>query len=371
MAKVATITIDHTKVAADLTDFPVLVICDDDAGWAELYNVATEGGGDLRFFKAGGSTELPREIVSFSVSGETGEIHVKYSGTLSSSTDTVIEVYADGSSSDYAATDTYGRNNVWSDYLVVYHMNDASSTTVNDSTGSFNLAKHSANNPEETSGSIGVAQSFATTDSVLYTAKSSTINTTGAKTVQMWLKLSNTNNQSIFFGISSGISSGAFDGLIQLVSGVVRFQQWTGLNRLVTLVSSPGTGTWWMLHGTYDGTTMRGYKDGSSTGSTTSSSSYNHGSDATIQFKDNLNTNNGYFLADECRYSKQALSANWITTEYNNQSSPSTFYTVDAEGGGGSSGPATMKTWNGVAIANIKTINSTPIANVKTYNGLT
>jgi len=34
------------------------------------------------------------------------------------------------------------------------------------------------------------------------------------------------------------------------------------------------------------------------------------------------------------------------------------------------SGPAHLKTWNGVAIANIKTINGTPIANVKTWNGI-
>jgi hypothetical protein len=42
-------------------------------------------------------------------------------------------------------------------------------------------------------------------------------------------------------------------------------------------------------------------------------------------------------MLDEVRIAKTALSANWLLTEYNNQSSPSTFYTVSAE----------PKVWNG------------------------
>lgn len=148
--KVATITIDHTKVASDLTDFVVAVITNSDAGWDELYAVATEGGGDIRTFKAGGVVELPRENVLFSVVGETGEIHIKYTGTLSSSVDTDIEIHANGSSSDYAVTATYGRNAVWSDYVGSWHLTQdasdsagnydgtASNVTFSSSGGSFN-----------------------------------------------------------------------------------------------------------------------------------------------------------------------------------------------------------------------------------------
>ena len=41
-----------------------------------------------------------------------------------------------------------------------------------------------------------------------------------------------------------------------------------------------------------------------------------------------------------------------------------------AEAAASPSGPAHLKTWNVVAIANIKTINGVPIANVKTWNGI-
>ncbi len=43
----------------------------------------------------------------------------------------------------------------------------------------------------------------------------------------------------------------------------------------------------------------------------------------------------GYF--DEARVSNTARSADWILTEYRNQSSPSTFLSAGAEGGGVSS----------------------------------
>jgi hypothetical protein len=36
-------------------------------------------------------------------------------------------------------------------------------------------------------------------------------------------------------------------------------------------------------------------------------------------------------LLDEVRISKTARSAGWIATEYNNQSNPSSFYTVAAQ----------------------------------------
>src|SRR6202007_1417883 len=42
---------------------------------------------------------------------------------------------------------------------------------------------------------------------------------------------------------------------------------------------------------------------------------------------------------EEFRVSKTIRSADWIATDYNNQSSPSTFYTIGSVNGGGGSGP--------------------------------
>jgi hypothetical protein len=64
---------------------------------------------------SGKTTELAREIVSVD------EMHVKVTSLTNTFT---IYVDWDGSSADYAVTDTYGRNAVWSDYRAVYHLNE-------------------------------------------------------------------------------------------------------------------------------------------------------------------------------------------------------------------------------------------------------
>ena len=94
MAHVANLTVDNTKVAANATDFPVYVDLSDMN--ATFWSTVANGGGDIRIFKSDGTTELAREVVSCDTSGETGELHFKYTGTLSSSVDTEIQIHADG-----------------------------------------------------------------------------------------------------------------------------------------------------------------------------------------------------------------------------------------------------------------------------------
>lgn len=127
------ITIDHTQVDADLTDFPVYVdLSEMPSGF---WSTVTSDCGDIRVTKDDGTTELAREVVSCDTTAETGELHFKYDGTLSSTVDTTVRIYYDGSSSDYATTATYGRNAVWSHAYCVLHMSETSGNTLNDSTG--------------------------------------------------------------------------------------------------------------------------------------------------------------------------------------------------------------------------------------------
>ncbi len=121
------LTIDHTKVTADQTDFPVYVdLSTLPSGFHQHVNQTD--GRDIRVTKSDGTTELPREVVFYNASTHKGEIHIKYTGTLSSSTDTSIYIYyGNASTSDYATNATYGAENVWdSNYLAVYHLNEPS-----------------------------------------------------------------------------------------------------------------------------------------------------------------------------------------------------------------------------------------------------
>ena len=94
MANTANVVVQSSQVTADLTDFPLLVdLSDLPAGF---WSTVSNGGGDIRVFKADGTTELAREVVSCDTATETGELWVKYAGTLSGSVDTTIQIHADG-----------------------------------------------------------------------------------------------------------------------------------------------------------------------------------------------------------------------------------------------------------------------------------
>lgn len=126
---VATVTIDHTKVPSNQTDFVVYINLAHMP--SSFWNTVANGGGDIRCYKSDGTTELAREVVSCDTATQTGELHVKYAGTLSSTVDTQIQIHANGTSSDYSVTGTYGRNAVWSDFELVSHDGGAGDSTGN------------------------------------------------------------------------------------------------------------------------------------------------------------------------------------------------------------------------------------------------
>src|SRR5450759_3001929 len=119
------ITIDHTKVASDEANFPVLISLD------ALSNIQANGT-DIRFTSSDGITELPREIESYSLGSLRALVKVP---TLSSSTDTVIYMYYGNSgATEPAASSTYGSQNVWqstgdTSTVMVQHMNDNPNTS--------------------------------------------------------------------------------------------------------------------------------------------------------------------------------------------------------------------------------------------------
>jgi len=326
MAHVATITIDHTKVPGDLTDYVGLIVPDGSAGYSALYALCLEGGGDIRLFKSDDTTELAREIVSFSVSAETGEIHYKYSGTLSSSVDTDIHVYADGSSSDYGVTDTYGRNAVWNDYEAVYHLNDTGSTAV-DSTGNHD-GTYRGTMPNSVTGKLGDGQETGGSGDEMDAGNAWNFSSNAAFTYTCWL---NPNTVGAPFpgqyvvGDSSGRRS-----LNYLDNGKVSILGWNGTTQQVAGSTSLSTGTWHYVGITNDGSTGTVYIDGSSDGS--GSFAYTEKSSSTVDGI-NVRANQTDLKIDEVRVSTSEQSSNLFLAEYNNQNFPSTFYSVAAVSG--------------------------------------
>lgn len=88
------------------------------------------------------------------------------------------------------------------------------------------------------------------------------------------------------------------------------------------------TGNWYHIVGTFDGSTYRLFVNGSQVASSSDSTSPHHSAKVPLLAALDINGSLYYFngTLDEARISSSARSADWITTEYNNQTSPSTFY---------------------------------------------
>jgi hypothetical protein len=266
---------------------------------------------------------------------QTGEVWIKVP-SLSSSADTVLQVHVDGSSSDYAVTDLFGRNEVWSDYEFVSH--DGGGT---DSSGTLSLTANGGVTSGDTTGQIGAATNYDGANDYFTGA----ISSPGASdyTMQSWVSPDDSATFNPYFNVgqrdgakpSIGIdlaSSGGFNFFVQDNSSGAQFD-------IITGGSYSGGSSWYKHDGTLDKDgNLTVYKDGSSVQSQAVTSN----SDGSIVVTDvwignrwNLST---YFdgQLDELRIIKAALSANWITTEYANQSDPGTFYAAtDPSAGGG------------------------------------
>ena len=100
------------------------------------------------------------------------------------------------------------------------------------------------------------------------------------------------------------------------------------------------TNVWHLLTATYDGTNMKMYLDGSFVDSTAYTFSIGAASAFVGTFSGYPSTNGWVGNVVEPRILTTALSPSWILTEYNNQYSPSTFYTVGNQVGGSSGSDA-------------------------------
>jgi len=149
------ITIDHTKIDSDLTDFPVLVKL---TSSNFDFSKANSDGYDIRFTEDDGTTLLKYERERHDSANQIAEYWVKIP-SVSSSADTEFYIY-------YRTTDTADGadpTNVWdSNYELVTHMKDDPDTShVADSTANNNDGtKKAANEPIEADGKIAKAQDF-------------------------------------------------------------------------------------------------------------------------------------------------------------------------------------------------------------------
>lgn len=299
------VTIDHTKVAAGLTNFPVLV----DITSTSLANHAQTSGNDIVFIDSSGN-KLNHEIESYkSASGHL--IAWVMIPSLSSTSDTVLSMYYGNPSS----TNQQNAKGVWdSNFLMVQHLN-ATSTTQIDSTSRNNGTITGAVNPG-VPGKIGGADNFTSGYVTLPTVLSSQTRLTFSAWVYAL-------SGARYFISEWASNNGAFlqvsgDSVVQMYVNGIMVQLPVSLNQ------------WHFVVGTYNGTTASLWIDGGSPANIAAS--------APVWPNQNMYLGNRYDLTrqfigllDEVRVSSVARSNGWINTEYINQNTPSAFYTVGQE----------------------------------------
>jgi hypothetical protein len=296
-------------------------------------------GGDIRVFEnqAGGLVELPAQVVSCDTSAETGELHYLLP-SISASTPQEIRLYADGVSSRYDHADPFGRNAVWGDYSRVFHLRSLVDSTGNSSdlTAVATASVDDIDSPLGRGATLDGNSDYFTGDNPSYT--------TGDFTLQAWVKTSDVARNDIATAGDGGPGSEWF-GLNQSGTGVLSGAIDDGSSAVFPSGSTSLTdNAWHSTHAVFDrSASIYGYVDGSldyTSASISGVGSVLSAEPLYIGARDGgvgVRTDQVWDGAlSEVRFRPSGLSPQWITTEYNNQSDPSSFYTAtDPNAGGG------------------------------------
>jgi biopolymer transport protein ExbB len=316
------ITQDHTKVPSTQTDIPVYV---------DLYGMPTaffshvlSTGADIRVTTSDGTTEVAIQVVAIDTGAKTGQLWFK-APSLSSTVNTDFYIYyGNPSASAYATTDPYGRNAVWSNgYQNVYHLEVGNSS---DSSGNFSDATDNSSSSQ--TGKIGLGRGFPGS-AYINTGDISNSNWTNV-TVEAWIYLTGTvTYNGVFYKGTTDIGRFLINGsngqiLVQTQNG--NMLSATGVVPLNTLVK---------VEYVYNQTAGYEYVYMNATQVASKARTGNITQNSTNLFIGAGFSNTGTYPfngnIDEFRISTVARTDNWRTTSYNNENSPSTFYSVGSE----------------------------------------
>ena len=321
------IFIDCTEVSgsSDLTDFPVLISTTDNnlQDTSNGGHVGQSDGDDILFTEEDGTTKLNHEIEAYD--NTTGELVAWVQvGTLSATAETVLYMY-------YGNASAANQQNVtatWdSDYLLVAHLNETT-------TGATDFMDSTGNNHDSTAvtfggggsdagatGQIAGGVQFDGTDDVInFGNDTHQIEGAGSRTICAWALAESFDNGGIFQAGPAGTTGAGFSLRTLTTSEAWRAQFWGGPDFDTTLSGSANNWRYYCL--AYDGSTITLYYDGAFDSSAVES--LNTGDDDVRIGVWRTDFFDGYM--DEFRISDVERSSDWIQTEFNTMSDPSSFF---------------------------------------------
>ncbi|CAK0753958.1 hypothetical protein CCP3SC1AL1_2050003 [Gammaproteobacteria bacterium] len=331
------ITIDHTKVPATLTNFPVLFL-NTSASFAH----AQADGDDFMFVANGNTTKYNHEIESFASNKLIAWVNIT---TMSSSVDTVVWLYYGNSGCSSQQNPT----GVWnSNYKVVLHMNGT--TTIQDSTSNNHDGTATS---DEATGFINKAQSFTKTSSDYINMGDANDFSFGDASADIpftwscWMKPDYTETSSYqYYSLFNKFSTNNWEYQYYYVTktGVAhRFDvlicdESTDKYQSIFYTYYPSKTSYNYVTLTYNANELASglnfYVNGTKVSRTcTNMSGYvameNKNANLEIGALNGADFYNG--LLDEVHISNVERNSSWISAEYNNQYSPSTFLSVSIE----------------------------------------
>ncbi|MBL7931151.1 MAG: DUF2341 domain-containing protein, partial [Bacteroidia bacterium] len=331
------ITFNPAQVAgsSDLTNFTALISITSDNDLRSTANgghVASANGYDIIFVSADGVTKLDHQLEKYTAT--TGELVTWVRiPNLSTSINTYIYMYYGNSGatgSDQSVTSTWS-----SAYKGVWHLNNS----IADATSNGNNGTNSGSTNTVTAKIAGGRVFPGTGTNYLQVPLSGANGGGGNGSVSFWGKVSSYTTSTYFFGETTNQTG--YANRVQLYLGDAAGNLYLGLGGshvLQTNIVTMSLNTWyhvmltWASTGTATGTYSM-FVNGVSAGS----GSYS-GFSAIHTFADLGNDGNASQRTeelpgqmDEVHITNTTLSSSWAATEYANQNSPSTFYSISAE----------------------------------------
>lgn len=323
------ITINHSMVYEDLTNFSVLINLTD----SDLSDHAQADGDDIIFKTSDGVTQLDHEQEDWNAT--TGE----YFGwvrvpAVNGTVNTTIRMYYNNSD----AVNSENAAGVWDDnYKAVYHMSETPPGTIYDSTSNDNDATTSGmDSADQVAGQIDGALDYDEVDDYIYTGVDTSLDCGNNVTITIYAQRDDTlipvsEKQSLVVYREPGISQSQYtlywnddeklefyiyDGGWQGFFGTSQIQD-TDPHR-IDLVWN-GTNIWTYIDGAQDNTGAFAYTP-------------NNGDEVLWIGNDSHAADREFDgIIDETRISNIPRSAGWISTGYNNTEYPDLFLIVGAE----------------------------------------
>ena len=325
------VTIANAKVAGNEDDFPVLIKITDTDLQGCLAN-----GYDIKFYESTESTQLKHERVFFDNS--TGELlaWVKIP-SLSGSVDTVFYMYYEYPSETVDQADP---ENTWDDhYMMVQHMQAANWGATDDSTSNNNDADGESGDPTyQQTGKIRKCVDFDGSDYIRFGGAASLKPTN--VTIEAWGKRDASVNARTFFQMpydDGGDWNAPYVayGLHRSAAGAITMHvNHGGTYHGVTDGAALTVGEWYHLVGTFDGSTITFYKNGSDVAHEDYSGDITYsGTPLLLVGMRSIPAAGEWWIggAEELRISDILRSANWISTEYESQNDPANFMGFGSE----------------------------------------